>query len=128
MDLAGGGEFNPTSCFTHLGGFAIGMYGVSLLGLPRGAWWKTTGVLITLILVCRLVTPAKANVNVAFAIQPGWEGYFSSHPVYLVTVIGQATVYFLIIELILRRWFTRPKPLGNADPSSGGLDAEGQKA
>ena len=27
MDLAGGGEFYPTSCFTHIGGLAIGMYG-----------------------------------------------------------------------------------------------------
>lgn len=79
MYLAGGGEFYPTSCFPHIGGLAIGIYGVRRLGLPRGTWWKAAVALVVLILLCRLVTPPSANVNVAFAIYPGWEKYFPSH-------------------------------------------------
>jgi hypothetical protein len=104
MYLAGGGEFYPTSCFPHLGGLAIGLYGVRRLGLPSGAWWKSVVALVTLILVCRLVTPAQANVNVAFAIYPGWEKIFPSHPIYLAVMMVQSAGYFFVCEYALRRW------------------------
>jgi hypothetical protein len=111
--LAGGGEFYPTSCFPHLGGLAIGLYGVRRLGLPSGSWWKAVAALIMLILVCRLVTPASANVNVAFAIYPGWEKLFPSHPIYLGVLMAQSAGYFLLCEFALRRWFARdPTPEG----------------
>jgi hypothetical protein len=104
MDLASGGEFYPTSCFTHLGGLAIGLYGARRLGLPSGTWWKAVLALITLILVCRLVTPERANVNVAFAVYAGLEKVFPSHLIYLVIMMAAAAVYFLVLELVLRRW------------------------
>lgn len=104
MDLAGGGEFYPTSCFTHLGGLAIGLYGARRLGLPSGTWWKAVAALITLILICRLVTPQRANVNVAFAIYAGLEKVFPSHLVYLAIMMGAAAGYFLVLEYVLRRW------------------------
>jgi len=112
MYLAGGGEFYPTSCFPHLGGLAIGLYGVRRLGLPSGTWWRAVLALIALILVCRLVTPARANVNVAFAIYPGWEKVFPSHPIYLAVMMGLSAGYFVGFEYVLRRWLTRKKALG----------------
>ena len=104
MYLAGGGEFYPTSCFPHLGGLAIGLYGVRRLRLRSGAWWKSVVALVTLILICRLVTPAQANVNVAFAIYPGWEEVFPSHPIYLAVMMAQSAGYFFLCEFALRRW------------------------
>lgn len=113
MYLAGGGEFYPTSCFPHLGGLAIGLYGIRRLGVASGIWWKAVVAFIALILVCRLVTPARANVNVAFAIYPGWEKVFASHPVYLATMMGLAATYFFICEYVLRRWLgPEPAPEG----------------
>ena len=109
MYLAGGGEFYPTSCFPHLGGLAIALYGVRRLGLPSGTWWKAVVALAVLILVSRLVTPAHANVNVSFAIYPGWEKVFPSHPIYLAAMIVLAAGYFLAFEYALRRWLA-PKP------------------
>lgn len=109
MYLAGGGEFYPTSCFPHLGGLAIGLFAVRRLGLPSGAWWKAAVALLTLIFICRLVTPPRANVNVAFAIYPGWEKVFPSHPVYLATMMASAAAYFLFFECVLRRWLV-PEP------------------
>ena len=35
-----GGEFMPTALLTHVGGLVIGIYGVRVLGLPRGSAWK----------------------------------------------------------------------------------------
>lgn len=113
LDLAGGGVFYPTSCFTHLGGLAIGLYGAWRFGLPFGTWWKAVLALITLILVCRLVTPPRANVNVAFAIYPGLEKVFPNHPIYLATMMCLAAGYFLVSEVVLRRWFA-------AHPARGG--------
>jgi len=113
MDLAGGGEFYPTSCFTHLGGLAIGLYGARRLGMPSGVWWKAVVALVTLILVCRLVTPPRANVNVAFAIYPGLEKVFPNHPVYLVTMLCLAAGFFLVCEYPFRRWL-------GAQPARGG--------
>ena len=113
MDLAGGGEFYPTSCFTHLGGLVIGLYATRWLGVPCGLWWKAVVALVALILVCRLVTPPQANVNVAFGIYPGWEQYFHSHLIYLVTMIGMAAGYFFITEHVFRRWLApEPMPAG----------------
>jgi len=109
MYLAGGGEFYPTSAFPHLGGLAIGLLGVRQLGVPSGAWWKSVAALIALILVCRLVTPASANVNVAFAIYPGWEKMFPSHPVYLAVMMVQSAGYFFVCEHVLRKWLVRKK-------------------
>ena len=103
MEVAGGHEeFNPTSCFTHVGGLVLGLYGTYRLGMPKGVWWKAVAVLVGLIGLCRLTTPASANVNVAFAIPSGWEGQFASHGAYLITVIGLVAGYFLITQLVLR--------------------------
>jgi len=93
MYLAGGGEFYPTSCFPHIGGLAIGLFAVRRWGLPSGTWWKAVVALVALILLCRLLTPSQANVNVAFAIYPGWEKTFPSHLIYLVTMMAMAAVY-----------------------------------
>ena len=113
MYLAGGGEFYPTSCFPHLGGLAIGLYGVRRFGLSSGTWWRAVIALITLILICRLVTPSRANVNVAFAIYPGWEKVFPSHPVYLAAMMAMAAGYFFLCEYVLRRWLVaEPAPEG----------------
>ncbi|MFY9553117.1 MAG: hypothetical protein WAV20_06935 [Blastocatellia bacterium] len=104
MYLAGGGEFYPTSCFPHIGGLAIGLYAVRRLGLPSGTWWKAVIALITLVGLCRLITPRQANVNVAFAVYPGVEQYFTSHGIYLVTMMCLAAGYFLVSEYLQRRW------------------------
>jgi hypothetical protein len=109
MYLAGGGEFYPTSTFPHVGGLAIGLYGVRRFGLPSGTWWKAVAALVALILVCRFITPARANVNVAFAIYPGWETIFPSHLIYIAVLMIQSAGYFLFCEFAARRWFVRDR-------------------
>lgn len=103
--LANGGEFHPTSFLTHIVALVIGLYGVRRLGLPAGAWWLASGALLMLIGLCRLVTPPESNINAAFAIDPGLETHFPSHPVYLALMMAVATGYFLLVTLLLRRCF-----------------------
>jgi len=104
MYLAEGGEFYPTSVFPHVVGLAIGLYAVRRIGLPSGTWWKAVLALIALIGICRLVTPPDANVNVAFAIYPGVEKYFPSHPIYLAGMMVLSAGYFFLGEYAMRRW------------------------
>ena len=58
------------------------------LGLPRGVWWKASLALGGLILLCRVATPAKQNINLAHATYPGWETTFPSHLVYLASLLA----------------------------------------
>jgi hypothetical protein len=101
-DLAAGGEFYPTSVLTHVIALCIGLYGVLWLGMPRGSWWQAALALVGLIGLCRLATPPGPNVNVAFAIQHGWESHFASLASYLAWMVGSATAYFFVVERIVR--------------------------
>jgi len=87
-DLAKGGEFLWTSMLTHAGGLAVGFFGLRKLGLPRGVWWKASLALGALLLLCRMATPPKQNINLAHSPYPGWETTFPSHLVYLASLLG----------------------------------------
>lgn len=102
-DLITGGEFLPTSTLTHVGGFLLGLFGLKAVGLPKGAWWKAGAAIVPLFLVCRWITPAPSNVNLAFSIWPGWERYFPSHPVYAVAVFVFCLGVFAVAEVVLRK-------------------------
>jgi len=103
LDLATGGELLPTSLFTHVGGFIIGVLVLKRLGVPRHAWWRATLAFLGLLGVTRLLTPRAANVNLAFAVAPGWERTFPSYPLYLLLLVSVGAVTFLVAELGLRK-------------------------
>jgi len=105
--LAMGGEFMPTSIFTHVIALGIGLYSVRIFGMPKGVWWKTVLTLVALIILSRLTTPAASNINVAFVVQEGFETYFPSYPVYIALMVSMAAAYFCVVEYGMRRWWVR---------------------
>jgi hypothetical protein len=107
--LATGGEFLPTTLLTHVGGTALGLWGLRWLGLPRGTWWKATAGLVALALLTRAIAPAEDNVNLAFAVQAGWEDSFRSFAVYAALVNGGGALVFFVGELILKRFVPEPE-------------------
>lgn len=106
-DLAAGGTFFPTSVLTHVVALSIGLYALASLGMPRHTWWKAIATLVCLLVVCRLLTPASANVNVVFAIPPGPDELFHSHTQYLAATLAAATAYLFLEEWLLRKLLTR---------------------
>jgi hypothetical protein len=70
ISLVSGGEFHPTSLLPHLGGLALGAFGVARLGVPDGVWPRALGALAALIVACRIATPERADVNLAFTLLP----------------------------------------------------------
>lgn len=109
--LAGGGPLLPGAVLTH-SALLLGLFGVSRLGLPRDAWWKALFALAGVFVVTRLVTPPAANVNLAFAVWPGWERLFPSHAVYLVFLTATSAAVFLGVSHVLRRSSLSPDAPG----------------
>jgi hypothetical protein len=105
LDITTGGEFLPTSLFTHVGGLLLGLLTLRRLGVPREAWLHATLGYLGLLGLTRLATPRASNVNLAFAVAPGWEKTFPSHPLYLLLLVTAGTATFAIVQLGLRRLF-----------------------
>ncbi|MHC4199146.1 MAG: hypothetical protein ACYSU0_04080 [Planctomycetota bacterium] len=103
LNVLAGGNFLPTSPFSHLGGWIVGALGLRETGLPGRTWWKASAALVPLFFLCRWATPEEANVNLAFAIWPGWEKCFPSHSVYVLAVLALSTGVFLATEVALRK-------------------------
>jgi hypothetical protein len=103
IDAFTGGEFMPSATLTHVGALVIGIAGVRLLGCPRGVWWKALTAYVALWAITRAVTPPQANVNLAFAVWPGWEDRFPSYPIYFATLFASGAATCLAGELVFRR-------------------------
>lgn len=104
LDLATGAGMIPTSVFTHFGGLALAILAVRKLGFPRWSWaWAVLASLV-LVVFARILTSADHNVMLAHRVHDGWEKYFSSHPAYLVTMIGGSAVVFFVVETLARRF------------------------
>jgi hypothetical protein len=103
IDVCTGGEFNPTSVLTHVGGLVVGLAGVWRMGLPSGVWWKALLALAVLQQLCRWLTPPEANVNVAFSVYPWMEPYFSSYPRYYVAMVVVFAPLYFLAEYALRK-------------------------
>ena len=98
-----GGEFMPTAALTHLGAFIIGSYGVSRLGIPHGSAWQALAAYLALWALTRVITPERANINLAFSVWPGWEDRFPTYPIYFATLLVCGALTFAITEGLFRR-------------------------
>lgn len=95
VDLATGGEFIPTSFFTHVGGFLAGSLVLPERPMAPGSWWKAFLAWTLFQLLCRLTTPPAANVNLVFAVWPGWEGVFPTFARYHAFLLTFALASFV---------------------------------
>lgn len=103
LDLSTGGEFLPTSLCTHVGGLVLGLWALKRLGFPHHAWLFATGAYLVLLGLTRLLTPRSANVNLAFAVESGWEKTFPSYPQYLALLVAGGAATFFVVGLALRK-------------------------
>lgn len=101
--LLGGGEFMPTSVLTHIGGLVIGFYGLIRMGIRRHSWLAALVLLPLLQQITHLLTPEKANINLAFRIHSGWENLFPNYFVYMLSILMFFGMVFVLTELLLRR-------------------------
>jgi hypothetical protein len=59
--------------------------------------------LFCLVMLTRLLTPAAANVNLAFAVYPGFEKWFPTYPRYFVFLLLTNGVSYWLTERLARK-------------------------
>lgn len=84
-----------TSTLAHIGGLAVAMIALSKIGMDRIAWRWAFAWYLMVQLASRFVTPAELNVNLAHAVQPGYEQTFASYWTFwlLLTVVTAAVLW-----------------------------------
>jgi hypothetical protein len=94
-----------TSTLAHVGGLAVAMIALSRVRMDRSAWRWAFGWYLVVQLASRFVTPAALNVNLAHAVQPGWERTFSSYwSFWLVLTIVTLIILWLSNLLLWSIW------------------------
>lgn len=75
--VSGGFYFSTTQA--HVGGIIIGMIALRRIGMDRWAWVYAFVWYLLTQFAARLFAAPDLNVNVAHAVQTGWEGTFTSY-------------------------------------------------
>jgi hypothetical protein len=101
-----------TSTLAHVGGLIVAMFALSKYRMDKTAWRWAFGWYLAIQLLSRFVTPPDLNVNLAHAIQPGWERAFQSYWTFWLTLTLVAIVFLWLSGLLL--WSICP-----ADPLHG---------
>jgi hypothetical protein len=109
LDVLSGGEIIPTSFLTHLIGPVLAVAAVRVLGWKPWTWLLATFASALLLVVTRLLTAPRDNVNLAFAVWPGWERWFPNHATYLAMLCALATLTFFVVELLAQRLSARSR-------------------
>ena len=82
-----------SSTLAHVGGLVVALFALSQYGMDRNSWRWAFGWYLVVQLASRFVTAPELNVNLAHAIQPGWDRVFHSYwsfwlVVTIVTLVG----------------------------------------
>jgi hypothetical protein len=82
-----------TSTLAHVGGIAVAVFALRAYGMDQKSWLYAFGWVLLMQLISRLFTAPELNVNLAHAVQPGWEQTFTSYwSFWLVLTLATAVV------------------------------------
>ena len=94
-----------SSTLAHVGGLIVALIALSRVRMDRTAWRWAFGWYLMVQLASRFVTPPELNVNLAHAVQPGWERAFGSYwTFWLVLTIVTAVVLWLCGLFLWNIW------------------------
>jgi hypothetical protein len=94
-----------TSTLAHVGGLAVGMVALSRVRVDGRTWLYAFAWYLFMQQVCRLVTAAELNVNVAHRVYEGWEATFSAYwQFWLATTLVVAACLWIIVTIFSKLW------------------------
>ena len=97
-----------TSTLAHVGGIVVAAIALKTYRMDRKSWLYAFGWYVVMQLISRLCTAPELNVNLAHAVQPGWEQTFTSYlSFWLVLTIATAVVLWLSGLLWRKIWPAR---------------------
>jgi hypothetical protein len=117
-----------SSTLAHVGGIVVAVFAVKTYGMGRNSWIYAFAWNVVMQFLSRLFTAPELNVNLAHAVQPGWERTFTSYwSFWLVLTLAAALMLWLSGLLWRTQWpGVEPSLLGDltnadaqADPTPG---------
>ena len=90
-----------TSTLAHVGGLAVALIALSRYRMDRTSWLWAFGWYLVVQLLSRLFTARDLNVNLAHAVQPGWERTFQSYWTFWITLTVVAAALLWLSGLLL---------------------------
>ena len=106
-----------TSTLAHVGGLTVAMIALSRVRMDRTAWRWAFGWYLVIQLLSRLVTPSDLNVNLAHAMQPGWERTFGSYWIFWLALTVLTAVALWLSGLLF--WSIWPAGLRRTSQAAG---------
>ena len=91
-----------SSVLVHVGGLIVAAIALKTYRMDRQSWGYACGWSLLVQLISRFFTAPELNVNVAHAVQPGWERTFPSYWMFWLTL----TIVMAAV-LWLSGWFWR---------------------
>lgn len=105
--LAWGMFFSST--LAHVGGLAVALIALRQIGMDRTAWRWALGWYLVVQLISRFMTAPELNVNLAHAVQPGWERTFHSYWTFWIVLTATTILSLWLSGLLL--WSIWPSSL-----------------
>jgi len=98
----------PVSLFSHLGGFAVAMIALWVVGAKRGSWLPSLVYFLVLQQVTRFLTDPGpyTNVNVAHFAYGGMKSWFGNYWTYWLANTAILAVAMWILDWILAKLFS----------------------
>ena len=106
-----------TSALAHVGGLTVAMIALGRVRMDRTAWRWAFGWYLVIQLLSRLVTPSDLNVNLAHAMQPGWERTFGSYWIFWLALTVLTAVALWLSGLLF--WSIWPAGLRRTSQAAG---------
>ena len=102
-----------TSTLAHVGGIAVAAIALKTYRMDRNAWRYAFGWSLLVQLISRFVTAPELNVNLAHAVQPGFERTFPSYWMFWLALTIATAVCLWLSGLLWRAIW----PVVEPDPS-----------
>ena len=90
-----------SSILAHVGGIIVAMIALRHYGMDRTAWRWAFGWYLVIQLASRFFTPSPLNVNLAHAVQPGFERTFQSYWSFWLVLTAATIVCLWLVGLVL---------------------------
>lgn len=91
-----------TSTLAHVGGIAVAAIALKTYRMDRNSWRYAFGWSLLVQLISRFVTAPELNVNLAHAVQPGFERTFPSYWVFWLALTVATAVWLWLSGLLWR--------------------------
>ena len=89
-----------SSTLAHVGGFIVGLIALRRVRMDRTAWKYALVWYFIVQVLSRLFTSAALNVNLAHAVDPGWQQAFNSYWKFWLALLTMAIIQLSLINLV----------------------------